>query len=79
MASLENYFNKITHKPNWFIGDRVEGKYNKIPFVGTVLVESFLNEDEGPKVSVQVDLPLLYKGIVYNIIYVKPKDLKARK
>jgi len=79
MASLIEYFNKFTYKPKWFIGDRVEGKWNGIPFVGSVGNDSLINEEEGPKVSILVDLPILYKGKVYDIITTKPKDLKARK
>lgn len=79
MPSLSEYFQKNRYKPKWFISDRVEGKWNNIPFVGTVLNDSQINEDEGPKVSIQVDLPILYKGKIHTIITTKPKDLKARK
>lgn len=79
MPSLTNYFDKTSHKSKWFIGDRVEGKWNGIPFVGSVLVETYLNEEDGPKVTINVDLPILYKNEIYTIITLKPKDLKARK
>ena len=79
MASLEEYFKQNRYKPKWFIGDRVEGKWNSIPFVGSVGNDSLVNELEGPRVSVHVDLPILYKGQVHTLIFLKPKDLKARK
>lgn len=79
MASLSEYFEKNRYKPKWFIGDRVEGKWNNIPFVGTVGNDGLVSELEGPKVSVNVDLPILYKEKIYTIIFLKPKDLKARK
>jgi len=61
------------------MGDRVEGKWNKIPFVGSVGNDGLVNEIEGPKVSVHVDLPILYKNKLYSIIFMNPKELKARK
>lgn len=79
MPSLEEYFDKQTYKPKWFIGDRVEGKWNGIPFVGSVGNDNLVSELEGPKVSVLVDLPILHKGKVHSIIFLKPKELKARK
>ena len=77
--TLAEYFSLNRYKPKWFIGDRVEGKWNGIPFVGSVGNDGLVSELEGPKASVHVDLPILYKGKVYNIIFLKPKELKARK
>ncbi len=79
MASLAEYFEKNRYKPKWFMGDRVEGKWNGIPFVGSVANDSLVSEEVGPRVSVFVDLPIQYKGRVYNIVTVKVKDLKPRK
>ena len=79
MPSLAEYFAKNRYQPKWFIGDRVQGKWNKIPFVGTVGNDGLVSEEAGPKVDIFVDLPILYKGKVYNIITMHPKDLKARK
>ena len=73
------YFELNRYKPKWFIGDRVECKWNGIPFVGSVGNDSLVSELEGPKVSVLVDLPILHKGKVHSIIFLKPKELKARK
>lgn len=79
MPSLEDYFNKNRYKAKWLIGDRVEGKWNGIPFVGSVGNDGLVSEIEGPKVSVHVDLPILHKDKIHTIIFLKPKDLKARK
>ena len=76
MASLTDYFNKIGYKPTWFIGDRVYGKYNKIPFVGTVGNDTVINDIEGPRVSIHLDLPIKVDNVVRNILIVKPKNLK---
>lgn len=77
MSNLADYFNRITYKPTWFIGDRVTGKWNKIPFVGTVGNDTLINLEEGPRVSVHLDLPIKYKDRVYTIIFLKPKELKT--
>jgi hypothetical protein len=77
--TLSEYFEQNRYKPKWFIGDRVEGKWNGIPFVGSVGNDGLVNEEKGPIVSVHSDLPILFEGKVYNIVFVKPKDLKARK
>lgn len=76
MASLAEYFEKNRPKATWHIGDRVVGKYNKIPFIGTVGCESFVNPEEGPRVTVHLDLPLKVNDAYKSMIIVKPKDLK---
>lgn len=75
MASLAEYFEKNRYKPKYFIGDRVKGKWNKIPFIGTVGNDTLINETEGPRISVHLDLPIKYKDKVYTIIIVKHKDI----
>jgi hypothetical protein len=76
MASQTDYFNRIGYKPKYWIGDRVFGKWNKIPFVGSVGNDTLINETEGPRISIHLDLPIKFKGTVHNIIIVKHKDLK---
>ena len=79
MASLEEYFKLNRYQAKYDIGDRVIGKWNKIPFVGTVGNDSLVNELEGPKVSVHLDLPIKYKDKIHTIIFVKHKDIKPYK
>lgn len=76
MASLAEYFAKNRYQAKYDIGDRVMGKWNKIPFVGTVGNDTVINETEGPRVSVHLDLPIKYKDKVYTILFVKHKDIK---
>lgn len=76
MPSLIDYFQRNTYKAKFLIGDRVTGKWNKIPFVGTVLVEHQLNEDDGPNVKIYVDLPIKYKNVWHSMIKLNPKDIK---
>jgi hypothetical protein len=75
MASLEEYFAKHRPKAVWNLGDRVFGRWNKIPFIGSVGVDNMVSELEGPRVIVHLDLPILYNSKVHNIITVKQKDI----
>ena len=79
MAGYAEYFERVCYKPTWFIGDRVFGKYKKIPFIGTVGNDTLINEIEGPRVSIFLDLPMKIDKEYKSIIIVKPKDLKRLK
>ena len=80
MASLEDYFAKETYKPKYFIGDRVCGKWNGIPFVGSVGNDSQIGgADTTPMVSVILDLPIVHKGVVRTVISTTHKQLKNYK
>jgi len=76
MASLAEYFAKNRYQAKYDIGDRVMGKWNKIPFVGTVGNDTLINEEEGPRVSVHLDLPIKHNGKIYTILFLKHKDIK---
>lgn len=77
MGNQTDYFERIGYRPTWHIGDRVIGKWNKIPFVGTVGNDTVINEIEGPRISVHLDLPIKFDKKVYHVIIVKHKDIKA--
>ena len=76
MSSLADYFAKNRPQAVWHIGDRVFGKWNKIPFIGTVGNDNMISELEGPRVSVHLDLPIKYKNEICTLIFVKQKDIK---
>lgn len=76
MGSQTDYFNRIGYKHTYDIGDRVIGKWNRIPFVGTVGNDRKINDITGPEVTVHLDLPLQYQGQVYNFLIVKHRDIK---
>lgn len=78
MGNLAEYFERNAYKPRWHIGDRVEGKYHGVPFVGSVGNDTLISPLEGPRVSVHLDLPLKYKDEVKSVIFVSPKTLKSR-
>lgn len=79
MASLAEYFKQNRYQAKYDIGDRIIGKWNKIPFVGTVGNDTLINENEGPRISVHLDLPIKYQNKVYTVIFVKHKDVKLYK
>jgi hypothetical protein len=76
MGNQTDYFNRIGYKPKYWIGDRVFGHWNKIPFIGTVGNDTVINEIEGPRISIHLDLPIKYKDKIHNFIIVKHKDIK---
>lgn len=76
MDNYAKYFAANRPKPKWFMGDRVFGRWNKIPFIGTVGNDGMVSEERGPMVSVFLDLPIKYKNEIKTIIFVKQKDIK---
>lgn len=76
MGNQSDYFERIGYRPTYFLGDRVFGKWNKIPFIGTVGNDTKINDIEGPRISIHLDLPIKYKDVIHNIIFVKHKDIK---
>ncbi len=78
MASLADYFAKNRPEPKFDHGDRVFGFYKKIPFSGTVGADIMVNEEEGPLVTVFLDLPLKVSNNWHmTFIKVKYKDIKG--
>jgi hypothetical protein len=79
VGSLTEYFTKNRPVAQWQFGDRVEGKYQGVPFVGTCGGETLVNESQGSLVTVFLDLPLKTKDTVHTtFIKVKPKTLTKR-
>ena len=76
MGTQTDYFNKIGYKPKYWIGDRVFGHWNKIPFIGSVGNDTVISEIEGPRISILLDLPIRFNGVIHNVIIVKHKDIK---
>ena len=79
MSTLTDYFAKNPYQPTYFLGDRVFGHWNKIPFVGTVGNDRDKVGDDGPEVTVLLDLPMQYKGEIKNVVVVQHKDIKPLK
>jgi hypothetical protein len=78
MGNQTDYFERIGYKPKYFIGDRVYGKFNGIPFVGTVGNDRVINL-EGPEITMHLDLPMKINNEYKSFIIVKHKDIKPLK
>jgi len=76
MSTLTEQFAKNAYHPKYYIGDRVFGHWNKIPFVGTVGNDRDKVGDAGPEVIVHLDLPIKHKDEIKTIVLVKHKDIK---
>ena len=76
MGTQSDYFNEKGYKPRYWIGDRVFGHWNRIPFVGSVGNDTVINEANGPQISIHLDLPIQFQDRTHNIIIVKHKDIK---
>ena len=79
MGTQTDYFNEKGYEPKYHIGQRVFGKWNKIPFIGSVGNDTVINELEGPRISIHLDLPIKFEDVVRNVIIVKHKDIKLLK
>jgi hypothetical protein len=75
--NLADYFKANRPEPKYAVGDRVEGTYKGIPYVGTAYTDNMRNPDEGPMVSVHLDLPMKIGAEYHNYIRVKYKEIKG--
>ena len=71
-----DYFKSIGYKHTYDIGDRVFGKYKKIPFIGTVGNDRLINNIDGPEITIHLDLPMRLTNGLTSFIIVKHKDIK---
>lgn len=79
MGNVADYFERTAYKPKYYIGDRVFGHYNNVPFVGTVGNDTLISEVEGPRITIHLDLPMKIDNSVRTVIIVKHKDIKPLK
>ena len=75
--NLAEYFAEHRPKPKYKFGDRVEGTYKGIPYVGTAYTDNMRNETEGPMVSIHLDLPMKIDNAWVSYIRVKYKEIKG--
>lgn len=70
MANLTDYFNrKEQPRARFKYGDRVFGRKEKVPFIGTV------QREVGALVMILTDLPVVFEGEVCNVLSVKQSDI----
>jgi len=77
MGTQTDYFNNIGYKPKYFIGDRVFGHWNNIPFVGTVGNDRCINGVD-KEVTIHLDFPIRIDNSNHNFIFVIHKDIKQK-
>jgi hypothetical protein len=75
--TLAEYFALHRPRPRYQFGDRVEGRYMGIPWVGTAYTDNLRNETEGVRVSIHLDLPIKLDGQYTSYIRVEYKDIKG--
>ena len=70
MANQTDYFNnKEQPRAKFKYGDRVFGRKERVPFVGTVQGEV------GALVMILTDLPVVFEGNICNVLSVKQSDI----
>lgn len=79
MINLAEYFAQHRYHGVYNLGDRVFGHWNKIPFIGTVGNDSVINDLEGPRITVHLDLPLKYEDVLHTMLIVKHKQVNRLK
>jgi hypothetical protein len=77
MSTLAEYFEKNRPKPRYKFGDRVEGTYMGIPWVGSAYTDNVRNETEGARVSIHLDLPMRVGSEWLYYIRVGYKDIRG--
>ena len=75
--NLAEYFQANRPRPRYQFGDRVEGVYKGIPYVGTAYTDNMVNEAEGARVSIHLDLPIKLGTEWVSYIRVSYKDIKG--
>ena len=79
MASVKDYFERRDAdkpKPKWVYGDRVSSKIGKVPVIGMVIRENYVEPDQ---VLVHLDLPVKYEDEYRWVLYVPSKGMKRLK
>jgi hypothetical protein len=79
MSSLTDYFKQNGYRATYTIGDRVCGRWNKIPITGTVGNDRLINELTGPEITVHLDLPIKHQGRVHTFVIAKHSDIRLLK
>jgi hypothetical protein len=70
MSNLTDYFNRKEQPRTKFkYGDRVFGRKDRVPFVGTV------QREIGSMVMIHTDLPLSFEDQLCHILTVKQSDI----
>jgi hypothetical protein len=77
MSNLAEYFGHNRPRPRYQFGDRVQGTYRGIPYVGTAYTDNQRNETEGCMVSIHLDLPMQIDNSWHRHIRVTYKEIQG--
>lgn len=72
---MAEYFDKVTYKPKYQMGDKVRGIWNNIPFSGTVQIDNMIDTYDGPFIIVYTDLPVKHENTVHTYLKIKHEDI----
>ena len=75
MGRQSDWFIANGYKHTYDLGDRIKGKWNGIPFVGSVGNDRLVNLIDGPEITVQLDLPIRFEDKIHRIIIIKHADV----
>jgi hypothetical protein len=75
MGRQSDWFNAIGYKHTYDLGDRIMGIWNGIPFVGSVGNDRLVNDNDGPEITVHLDLPIRVEDKIHRIIITKHADV----
>jgi hypothetical protein len=73
--TLAEYFAQTSYKATYHLGDRIIGRHQGTPFIGTVGNDNQLNPTDGPFITVHLDLPIMIDEEIKNVIIVKHHEI----
>jgi hypothetical protein len=73
---LADYFQQNRYHGTFEFMERVTGVYQGIRWMGTVGTDSIVSEDNGPEVTVQLDLPLRVDDKIHHVLRLPHADVK---
>ena len=79
MPNYAEYFARTGYRATYQIGDRVAGRWNQIPFTGTVGNDRLVSATTGPEITVHLDLPVRYQDQTLTFIVAQHKDVRLLK
>ena len=75
MGRQSDWFIANGYKHTYDLGDRIKGKWNGIPFAGSVGNDRLVNLIDGPEITVHLDLPIRFEDKIHRIIIIKHADV----
>lgn len=74
---LDQWFSENRPQPKFEFGQRVFGVHEGIPFIGSIGSDNLRSVEEGPMVTVGLDLPIKTDAGIRNVIRVPYASIKS--